>query len=124
MTIIWIVLVIILLVVAYSWGVGSGRILESMEHDDTKSFYQTGLHKIDKLNNYRSMLKNVGGGDDIDAAFNMALRLISCGLDPKDILKIDRIGMAIAEGKFEFVESTDEAVQEALDKINEAEGKK
>lgn len=124
MIIVWIIVVVILLVVAYSWGVGSGRIMESMESEDTKHFYHAGLHKIDKLENYKARLGNIGGTDDIDAAFNMAIRLISCGLDPKDILKIDRIGMAIAEGKFEFVESTDEAVQEALDKINETEGKK
>lgn len=118
------IVALIVAVVAYWWGFGAGKLTESMEYEDTRRIFQRGLGKIDRYENWKAQLKNITNSDDIDAVFVMAFRLIACGVDPKDLMTIDRIGMAVAEGKFEFVESTDEAVQAALDKINGTEEKK
>lgn len=108
----------------YIWGYGSGKYATELEYKEGRSYVHGNLYKIDKLENYKAQLRNIVGNDDIDAAFTMAIRLIACGVDPKDLITIDRIGMAVAEGKFQFTQSNDDEVQEALDKINGEESKK
>jgi hypothetical protein len=119
---VWIVLGVIgAVILAWSWGYNTGKLAESMEHEDTREIFQRGLHKIDKINNWSAHLRNIGGNEDLDAVFVMATRLIACGVDPKDLMTIDRIGMAYAEGKFEITEAEVAEFQSSLDKIKQTE---
>ena len=96
-----IIITIIVVLVAYGFGFAAGQYAEKEEYGETRKVFERGLWKIDKYENWKAHMKSVTNSDDIDALFIMGLRLISCGVDPKDIITIDRIGMAVAEGKFE-----------------------
>ena len=100
MTVIMIIIAVVAVITAYGWGYLVGKYTSDEEYGDIRKVFERGLSKIDKLENYKRQLKNVSNTEDLDTLFNMAIRLVACGVDPKDIITIDRIGMAVAEGKF------------------------
>lgn len=123
MTLVTILIIIAALIIANVWGFAAGKYAAMEESDYERSFFHQGLAKIDKMNNWKAQLRNVGGTDDLDAVFVMALRLVSCGVDPKDLITIDRIGMAVANGDFVPKPINDDEFQASLDKIKETEEK-
>jgi len=97
-----------------------GMAEETQQIENRRDRQVTLMHLTDTL-------ESLTGSRDINPPLKMAIRLMACGVDPKDMQTIDTMGMAYAQGRFNLPDSeplTEDAFQTALDKINETEGKK